>query len=176
MYQASAVGHNARLYVEGGLGEASAMVRSCPERGLVAVARNPVTASYLKHNGASGAISMCIGLGMAMADSIQTRLGFDPLTAEGVADVSKFDTEERLSGYLAANAAAAFLKGVLLLAGTVGHVDIEVKGGFDVGEVSILSNNSQQGRQEVVRLTFMNEYLTCDVGSHTLFSSLTSLR
>lgn len=167
----AAVDHNARLYVEGGLGEASAMVRALSgSEGLVAVARNPVTAAYLKHNGASGAISMCIGLGMAMADSIQNRLGFDPLTTECVADVSKFDTEERLSGYLAANAAATFLKGVLLSAGTVGHVDIEVKGGFDVGEVSILSNNSQQGRQEVVRLTFMNEYLTCDVGSHTLFS------
>ena len=54
--------------------------------------------------------------------------------------------------------------------GTVGQVDIQVRGGFDIGEVSIFSENSQQGKHEVVRLTFMNEYLTCDVGSHTLFS------
>jgi DUF917 family protein len=167
----AAVGRNARIYVEGGLGEASGMVRALSgTEGLVAVARNPVSAGYLKHNGACGAISMCMDLGMAMADAVQNRLGFDPLVAGCVADVSKFDSEERLSGYLAASAAATFLKGVLLSVGTVGHVDIEVKGGFDIGEVSILSNNSQQVRQEVVRLTFMNEYLTCDVGSHTVFS------
>ena len=46
--------------------------------GLVAVARNPVSAEYLKHSGAPGAISMCIDLGMAMADAIHHRLGFDP--------------------------------------------------------------------------------------------------
>jgi len=167
----AAVGRNARIYAEGDLEEASRMVRALSQsEGLVAVARNPVTAGYLKHNGAPGAISMCIDLGLAMADAIQRRLGFDPLVAECVGDVSKFDTEERLAGYCAANAAATFLKGVLLSFGTVGHVDIQVKGGFDIGEVSILSTNSQQAGQEVVRLTFMNEYLTCDVGTHTVFS------
>ena len=162
----AAVGRSARIYVEGGLSEASAMVRALSgTEGLVAVARNPVSAEYLKHSGAPGAISMCIDLGMAMADAIHHRLGFDPLTPGCVADVSKFDSEERLSGYLAANAAATFLKGVLVSVGTVGQVDIQVRGGFDIGEVSIFSENSQQGKHEVVRLTFMNEYLTCDVGS-----------
>ncbi len=167
----AAVGNKTRLYVEGMLGEASAMVRAMSEKeGLVAVARNPVAACYLKDNGACGAVSMCIGLGMAMADHIQCQLGFDPLRAECVGEVGKHDSTDRLSAYFAANAAATFLDGLLLTVGIVGQVDIETRGGFDIGEASIFSIDSEEGQHELVRLTLMNEYLSCDVGGHTLFS------
>ncbi len=79
----AAVGKKSRLYVEGPMDYASAMVRALSAKeGLVAVARNPVTVSYLVKNGAYGAITMCIELGTAMAKHIEHELGFDPLRAE----------------------------------------------------------------------------------------------
>lgn len=165
-----AVGNNAWIYAEGALDEASAMVRALSEReGLVAVARNPVTASYLRKNGAVGAITMCIELGLAMADYIQEELGFDPLKPEYISNVCGNDAQYGLAGYLAANAAATFLNGLLLTVGTVGQVTIDTRGGFDSGEVRVFSQDSEDGQHEVI-LTFMNEYLTYEVGGHTLFS------
>ncbi len=52
--------------------------------------------------------------------------------------------------------------------GVVGSVEIGIKGGFDVGEVRIIPPDSDNAQKELARLTFMNEYLTCDVSGHTL--------
>ena len=93
----AAVGKKARMYVEGPLDYASAMVRALSEKeGLVAVARNPVTASYLKAKGALGAITMCIELGYAMARHIEHELGFDPLRAEYVGEMCIRDRPESM--------------------------------------------------------------------------------
>ncbi len=165
-----AVGKNAWIYAEGALGKASAMIRALSEKeGLVAVARNPVTVSYLEQHGAGGAITMCIELGLTMADYIQEELGFDPLKPEYVGNMCNSDTKRGLAGYLAANAAATFLNGLLLTVGTVGQTIIETVGGFDSGEVTVFSKDAEDGRHEV-KLTFLNEYLTCEAGGHTLFS------
>ncbi|MGI6163470.1 MAG: DUF917 family protein [Bacillota bacterium] len=167
----AAVGKKSRLYVEGPMDYASAMVRALSAKeGLVAVARNPVTVSYLSENGAYGAITMCIELGTAMAKHIEHELGFDPLRAEFVGGVRNGEVSEHSVGYFAANAASAFLNGLILSVGVVGSVEIGIKGGFDVGEVQVISTDSDNAQKELARLTFMNEYLTCDVSGHTLFS------
>lgn len=167
----AAVGKKARMYVEGPLDYASAMVRALSEKeGLVAVARNPVTASYLKAKGALGAITMCIELGYAMARHIEHELGFDPLRAEYVGGLRDGEANGHSVGYFAANAASTFLNGLILSLGVVGQVEIRTEGGFDAGEVRVISLNSDNGHKEVARLTFMNEYLTCDVSGRTLFS------
>ena len=167
----AAVGSKTRLYVEGALSDASALVRSLSEKeGLVAVARNPVTGRYLQENGAKGALSMCIDLGMAMGGMIQSQLGFDPFRGDCVGDVGKCDPTKQMPAYLAANAAATFLDGLLVTVGRTGQVKIRTEGGFDIGEVSIFPANTGEGKGEPVRLVFMNEFLSCDVGTHTLFS------
>ncbi len=72
MSHQTAIGGKGDNYLEfsvsGSLGKAASMVRkaSVEAGGLVAVARNPVTAAYARQNGAPGAITQAIEVGEAL--------------------------------------------------------------------------------------------------------------
>lgn len=99
--------------------------------GVVAVARDPLPASFLKRNAACGSLTQAIGLGKAYLKGLEQ----DPRSAiEAVRD------------YLGAD---------VVYEGAVTSVDIETRGGFDIGTVQIDSGTCQ--------ITFWNEYMTLDV-------------
>lgn len=105
-------GNYVELAISGSLGKAASLIRqaSVEAGGLVAVARNPVTAAYARKNGAPGAITQAIGVGEAL------------LSAKGEAAI---------------DAVAAKLGGRVVAAGEVTAFELETKGGFDVGTVRI---------------------------------------
>ena len=80
--------------------------------GLVAVARNPVTASFVRQNGAPGAIGKCIEVGRAILEAPD---------GEGAG----------------AEAAAKAAGGRVAARGMVSRVDLTTTGGFDVGSVTV---------------------------------------
>lgn len=81
--------------------------------GLVAVARNPVSVSYAKKNGAPGGVQFAIETGKAFLK------GLDASVAEGVKEL------------------CGFLKGRVLAKGKVENFSIETTGGFDVGYATV---------------------------------------
>lgn len=118
-----AAGRYVEVAVSGSLEIAAAMVRTASVQagGLVAVARNPVAAGYVKAYAAPGAISQCIGLGQAMLAA-------------------------REQGAAMTQAAADFLEGSILLSGRVANVMLETRGGFDVGLVAV---EGREGKAEI---------------------------
>lgn len=110
----TAVGGKGNDYIEmsisGTLDKAASMIRraSVDAGGLVAVARNPVTASYAKANGAAGAISMAINVGEALLGS---------------------------KGEAAVDAVVKLLGGIVITSGEVTDFQMETTGGFDVGTI-----------------------------------------
>lgn len=114
-YQAG-VGGKGDNYVEmsisGSLEKAASMIRkaSIEAGGLVAVARNPVTAAYAKANGAPGAITQAMEVGEAL------------LAHKGEAAIAS--VVAKLGGTVVAN-------------GEVTDFQLETTGGFDVGTVRI---------------------------------------
>ncbi|MEK3851361.1 hypothetical protein BK143_03275 [Paenibacillus peoriae] len=112
----AAVGGSGEHYMEvgitGSLDHVASLVRktSVEAGGLVAVARNPVTAAYAKANGAPGAISRAIAVGEAM------------LAHQGEAAIA---------------AVTAELGGKVIAAGEVTECRLETSGGFDAGVVRI---------------------------------------
>jgi DUF917 family protein len=126
--------------ISGSLEAAAALVREASVKagGLVAVARNPVTAAYAKANAAPGAVRQSIGLGRAILDARARR------------------------GSQAAAAAADYLGGSLPVAGQVTRVSLETRGGFDVGTVALA------GRHGEAILTFWNEYMTLETAGERL--------
>ncbi|SEG78860.1 DUF917 family protein [Paenibacillus sp. UNC499MF] len=114
-HQAAAGGRGKRyieLSISGSLDKASTMIRkaSIEAGGLVAVARNPVTAAYARANGAAGAITQAIEVGRAL------------LSAKGEAAIE---------------AVVAQLGGKVAASGTVTDFSLETSGGFDAGTVRI---------------------------------------
>ena len=103
------------MYVSGKLEATSAMVRAAADRagGLVAVARNPVKASYAKKYGACGALKQAIGLGRKMAEA-------GPQGGEAVA-----------------SEAVACLGGAIITRGEVSSLELVTQGGFDSGKIAI---------------------------------------
>lgn len=167
----AAVGEKCRMYVEGSLEDASSMVRELSKiEGLVAVARNPVSVGYVKQHGACGAISRCMELGYAMAGLIESELEVDPLKPEFVGGNPEAWGPYRSAGYFASSMAAMVLGGVITFMGSVQKVDVDTKGGFDVGAVELVSSQPRNGEGEIVRLLFMNEYLTYELGGHVVFA------
>lgn len=106
-------------YVEGvfrgTINRTAALVRaaSVEAGGVVGVARNPVTAAYVRKNGAVGGISQAIRLGQVYEEGLKT------------------------SPEAAVHAAADFLHGTILCRGTVEHCELRGEGGFDVGFVRV---------------------------------------
>jgi DUF917 family protein len=129
-----AAGRYLEVYATGALGRTAAVTRaaSVEAGGLVAVARDPVEASYVRAHGAPGAIAMAIELGRRL------------LAARGG------------GGAAAAQAVADYLGGRVLDAGSVEAARLEVRGGYDVGTVVV------RGRHTRYELTFWNEYMTAD--------------
>lgn len=100
------------LSVSGTLDKASTLIRkaSIDAGGLLAVARNPVPASYAKANGAAGAIQQAIEVGEALLCN---------------------------TGEKAIGAVVNKLGGTIVTEGTVTAFNLETTGGFDVGTVTI---------------------------------------
>ncbi|WP_243357019.1 DUF917 domain-containing protein [Bacillus litorisediminis] len=100
------------LSVSGSLDKASTLIRkaSIEAGGLLAVARNPVTAAYAKVNGAVGAIQQAIEVGEALLNH---------------------------AGGAAIDAVVQKLSGTVAAEGIVTDFNLETTGGFDVGTVTI---------------------------------------
>lgn len=136
--QSFAGGGSSHPYVEGtvrsNLGVVSRLVRqaSISAGGFVAVARNPVEASYVKQHGAPGAIYQAIEVGQTIVGNMAA------------------------GGIRVAEACADLLSGDILLVGEVERVNLDIDGGFDVGEVVVKDSENS------VRMTFWNEYMTAD--------------
>ena len=111
-------GSKISVVAEGNLIKTAQVMRHCAtiSGGLVASARGPYQADFIRENGASGAISFQIALGQAMLDA--------PVGPERT------------------SAAAAFMGGEVLLTGKVVHNDVSYKDGFDIGYLT-LSNGSE---------------------------------
>lgn len=135
-----AKGRYVEMAVTGSLDSAAAMVRNASVQagGLVAVARNPVSAGYAKKNAAVGAVSQCIGLGQAMLAA------------------------QEKNAALAVEAAAEYLQGKIIAYGRVISVTLETRGGFDVGLVVV------EGKRDKVEMTFWNEYMTVEIDGERL--------
>ncbi len=119
-------GSRLELLIEATIDVAATAVRQAAQdaNGLVAVARNPVTATYAREHAAVGVYEDVVAVGRCIE-----------MAADGTA---------------AAESVADLLGGEVAQQGTVDHVEIVTKGGFDVGIVNI----------EGSELTFWNEYMT----------------
>ncbi len=104
-------GSRVECFFEGSIEHTSRLVRmaSIEAGGLVAVARNPVTAAYAKKNCAVGGVSFAVETGRAF------RAGLENSVEEAVKSVCRF------------------LGGSILSRGEVKNFSIETTGGFDVG-------------------------------------------
>lgn len=103
------------IHAAGGLAAASSMIRAAADRagGLVAVARNPVKASYVKKYGACGALAQAMELGKRMKEAM-------PRGGEAVLE-----------------AALGFLGGRREASGKVARKELVTRGGFDSGVIVI---------------------------------------
>lgn len=110
-----AQGRYLELVVQGSIEQAAALVRQAAVQagGLVAVARNPIDAGYVKKNGAPGAVRQSIALGQAML-AVQAK-----------------------GGTAMIEAAAEVLGGRIVETGTVDRVELITAGGFDSGRVTL---------------------------------------
>jgi len=158
--------------VEGSIASADRTVRQAAVEagGLVAVARNPVPASYVRHHGAPGALSEAMRVGEAMLGAY-ARMG---LSAAHVRALVLAHTEGSLFGLPAeeppglareagnrlpagageqvAEALAEALAGRVLSSGPISDCRLETRGGYDTGTL----------RVDDVRLTFWNEFMTAE--------------
>ena len=129
-------GRHLELCVEAPLPRADALVRQAAVEsgGLVAVARNPVDAGYVRRHGAPGAIGMALDLGRLMM------------------------RERHAGGETVARKLATAAGGEVVVSGHVAQLELETRGGYDVGRLTI----------EDVELTFWNEYMTLERGGARL--------
>jgi uncharacterized protein len=127
-------GNRVEVYFEGPLADVSKDVRRAAVNagGLVAVARNPVTARYVKENGAPEAVRMAVELG----NRLLTARPFGPRPAL-----------EEIFRFLGAG---------LHIEGKVVHVALRTEGGLDIGQIQLRSGET------LYELTFWNEYMTLD--------------
>ncbi|NMA55022.1 MAG: DUF917 family protein [Firmicutes bacterium] len=119
-YQAAAggdpeQGRYLELVVQGEIERVATLVRQAAVQagGLVAVARNPIAAGYVKENGAPGAIRQSIMLGQAML-AVQSK-----------------------GGLAVIEAAAEALQGQIVEIGQVEEVELVTAAGFDSGRIMI---------------------------------------
>lgn len=122
------------LYVEGTVSQVAGKIRqaSTAAGGIVAVARNPVPASYARENGAPGAVRQAIDVGKAVLEA----LAQDP-------------------GAMI-QAAAEGLSGEVICRGLVTDVRLTRQGGFDVGSVTVTGGSREY------ELSFWNEFMTLE--------------
>ncbi len=115
-----ATGAHLELSVSAAVGAASALVRAAAERakGLVAVARNPVTAAYALEHGAPGAIAQALEVGEAW---LKARPG----------------ARARISAVL------EILRGGHTASGLLLSAEIETRDGFDVGRAVVKAKDAE---------------------------------
>lgn len=107
-------------------------------KGMVAVARNPITVEYVKIHGAPNAISMAIKLG-------------------------KIILENKLSGpEQMVNSINLFFGSDFTLKGKVKQVSLKIEEGLDTGKIDI------DIRGKEYRLTFWNEYMALEDQRHRI--------
>lgn len=109
------MGNYMEAFFKGNITKVSALVRQSAVQagGLVAVARNPVTAKYVRENGALNGISHAIEIGESFYR------GFETSPKDAITNVVET------------------LKGDIVTEGQVMDLDLVTKGGFDVGKVKI---------------------------------------
>lgn len=134
-----ATGKYLELAVNASLEMAAQMIRAASVQagGIVAVARNPVEVAYARHNAAPGAVRQSIELGAAMIAA-------------------------REQGVSVTEAAANYLQGQIAVTGQVTSVELETRGGFDVGVVIV------EGKHGRADMTFWNEYMTLEIDGQRL--------
>jgi hypothetical protein len=127
-------GNRVESFFRGSLEEVSKKVReeAIKAGGMVAVARNPVPASYVKDAGAPGAISMALEIGKIVLKN-----------EEG-------SSEEKIKKIL------DFLQGDFLREGRVEKLSLKTEGGLDIGKIGI------REEKRLYELTFWNEYMTLE--------------
>ncbi len=139
-------------FFTGSIEHTSKLVRlaSIEAGGLVAVARNPVTAAYAKKNCALGGVSHAIRTGEVFNKGLETSV------EQAVKDVCEF------------------LKGKILARGIVEDVSLSYEGGFDVGFAKVdgleltFWNEYATAEKDGVRLsTFPNLIMTIDARTGT---------
>lgn len=108
------------------------------DRGIVAMARDPITLSYAVEHGAPGAISKALELGHHTLKALR----------EGAEE--------------AVRTAMTFLGGTTLCRGEVREKRLETRGGFDIGFLLVETEG------ETYELTFLNEYMTIDRGNRRI--------
>jgi DUF917 family protein len=128
-------GNRIETFLNGPLEEVSGLIReiSTQAGGMVAVARNPVPAQYVRGNGAPGAIDMAVRIGRVMM---------------AYGDDGPQAAVERV---------LETLGGKFYLGGFIENVDLKTEAGLDIGLVRIKS----EGRS--VELCFWNEYMTLEI-------------
>jgi DUF917 family protein len=127
-------GNRVEAYFEGFLEDASNKVRKAAvdAGGMVAVARNPVSAGYVRRNGAPGAIRMAIDLGNILLEHRES--------------VPKLIFKELYD----------FLGADFIVRGKVKNVVLKTEGGLDVGTVRLKTRNFSY------ELALWNEYMTLE--------------
>jgi DUF917 family protein len=95
---------------------------------MVTVTRNPVPAQYVREHGAPGAIAQAIQLGRILMK------------------------ERTTGGRAVAGRLAAELGGDVIAAGEIAALELETRGGYDVGRLTVGD----------IELSFLNEYMTAE--------------
>lgn len=147
-----AKGNRVEAFFKGSLPEASKLVReaSIKAGGMVAVARNPVPAHYVKKNGAPGAIWIALELGKVMLEARKT------LDSEKMPESKKI-----LKGNICGSAEAIkeivdHLGGNFWIKARVDKINLRTEGGLDIGKLLL------RDQEKHYELTFWNEYMTLE--------------
>jgi DUF917 family protein len=127
-------GKHVKMVVRGSFRSCANMVRLAAVQagGVVAVGRDPLPASFIRKNAACGSLTQAISLGQAYL--------------KGLAKGRDAAIEE----------ACSFLGAEIVYAGTVTSVDLEQRGGFDIGTIQMDNG--------ICRIVFWNEYMTLEIG------------
>ncbi|MGI6632465.1 MAG: DUF917 domain-containing protein [Bacillota bacterium] len=122
------------VLIRGNLEFAGNVVRQAAAQagGLVAVARNPVTAAYARDYGAIGAVAKCVEVGREM--------------------ISAPSAEARIA------ATARASGGTVAVRGVVAKKELVSAGGFDTGTLVVKDEDSGENYE----ITFWNEYITLE--------------
>jgi DUF917 family protein len=120
------------IVVTGSMSKTSTIMRaaSVQNGGSLYATRGPFSAAFVRKGGAPGAMSFATGLGRAMLDKPE--------------------------GFGRIEAAAAFLRGEILVSGRVVSNDVRYEGGFDLGRIVVAGDGGS------ITLHVYNEYMAAD--------------
>jgi len=128
------------VFFKGSLQDVAKSVReaSIKAGGMVAVARNPVPARYVKEAGAPGAVAMAVDIGKMLMES---------------KDVEPERTLNRVLRSLGGN---------FYRRGWIERIDLKTEGGLDIGNIWLKAEGLS------CELSFWNEYMTLETGSYRI--------